>query len=107
MAEKMVRTEDQVMELFTFFLVCARTQLEDPHHYASMRFLTAAEMIRDFVSERVSPDAQHLLAASVDKTEQAHIIMNDKEAFVSALDHLCAMVAQYWVEQNGLEERFS
>ena len=55
MAKKMVLTEEQAMELFTFFIVCARTQLDDPHHYASMRFLTAAEKVRDF---RAGGDAE-------------------------------------------------
>lgn len=103
MTEKFILTEDQAVELFTFFIICARTQLDDPHHYASMRFLSAAEMVRDFISDHVSPETQKLLDDSVDKTENAHIIMNDIDAFASALDGLCAMVAQYQVEQNGLE----
>lgn len=105
MADKMMLTEDQAVELFTFLMASARTQLDDPHHYASMRLLTAAEMLRDFITERVSSDTQKLLKNTVDKSEQAQIIMNDTDAFAKALDELCAMVAQFLVEQNGLEER--
>ena len=107
MDEKKLLTEKQAMELFTFFIICARTQLDDPRHYASMRFLSAAEMVRNFISDYVSQETQKLLDDSVDKTEHAHIIMNDIPAYASALDDLCAMVAQYQVEQNDLEERFS
>jgi hypothetical protein len=107
MAKKMVLTEDQAMELFTFFIVCARTQLDDPHHYASMRFLTAAEKVRDFISSHVSSETKKLLDESVDKTENAQIIMNDTQAFATVLDELCTMVAQYQVEQTGLTEKAS
>ena len=107
MAEKRMLTEAQAMELFTFFIVCARTQLDEPHHYASMRFLTAAEMVREFIADEASPEAQKLLADSIDRTENAHIIMNDREAYTSALDSLCAMAAQYQVEQSNLEEKAS
>lgn len=105
MAEKKMLTEDQAIELFTFLVVSARTQLADPHHYASMRLLTAAEMLRDFLADHVSPETQKLLNATVDRSERAQIIMNDTEAFAEALDELCSMVAQFLVEQNGLQER--
>jgi hypothetical protein len=105
MAKKMMLTEDQAVELFTFLIAASRTQLDDPHHYASMRLLTAAEILRDFITARTSPDMQALLNATVDKSEYAQIIMNDTGAFAAALDELCAMVAQFLVERNGLEER--
>lgn len=104
MTEKMMLTEEQAVELFTFLISAARTQLNDPHHYASMRLLTAAEMLRDFITEQASSDMQKLLNATVDKSEHAQIIMNDTDAFADALDDLCIMVAQYLVERNGLEE---
>jgi len=107
MDEKKLLSEEQAMELFTFFIICARTQLDDPRHYASMRFLSAAEMVRNFISEHVSPETQKLLDDSADNIDHAHIIMNDVPAYASVLDGLCAMVAQYQVEQHGLEERFS
>lgn len=104
MGDKMMLSEDQAVELFTFLIASARTQLDDPHHYASMRLLTAADMLRDSISERVSSDTETFLNATVEKSEQALIIMNDTDAFASALDELCTMVAHFLVEQNGLEE---
>lgn len=105
MAEQMMLAEDEAVELFTFLVVAARTQLDDPHHYASMRLLTAAEKLRDFMTKRASPETQEMLNATVDKSEHAQIIMNDTDAFAEALDELCTMVAQFLVEQNDLEER--
>jgi hypothetical protein len=106
-AEKMVLTEDQAIELFTYLITSARTQLDDPCLYASMRLLTVAELLRDFMTERASPDVQKLLNTTIDKTEHAQVIMNDVEAYTSALDELCGMVAQYLLEQSGLKGRSS
>jgi hypothetical protein len=105
MPEKMMLTEDQAIDLFTFLITSARTQLDDPHHYASMRLLTAAEMLRDFITESSSSNLQAMLNATVDKSEHAQIIMNDTDAFAGALDELCILVAQHLVERNGLEEK--
>ena len=105
MAEKMVLTEDQAIELLTFLIASARTQLNDPHHYASMRLLTAAEMLRDFITEQMAAATQEFLNATVEKSEKAQIIMNDTNAFAAALDELCAMTAQFVLEQSGLQER--
>lgn len=103
MSEKILLTEDQAVELFAFLISAARTQLNDPHHYASMRLLTAAEILRDFINEQASPDTQAMLNATVNKSEHAQIIMNDTAAFADALDELCIIVAQYLVERNDLE----
>ena len=103
MSDRMMLNEDQAIELFTFLITAARTQLNDPHHYASMRLLTAAEMLRDFIDEQTSPEMQTMLNATVNKSEHAQIIMNDTVAFADALDELCIMVAQFLVEQNDLE----
>lgn len=105
MAENFMLTEEQAVELFTFLIASARTQLDDPHHYASMRLLTAAEMLRDFISERTSDPIQEFLNTTVEKSEKAQIIMNDTGAFAAALDELCAMTAQFLVEQSGLGEQ--
>ncbi len=101
--EQMVLSEDEAIELITFLITSARTQLDDPCQYASMRLLTAAELLRDFMIKRVSPDAQKLLTATIEKTTHAQIYVNDIETYTNTLDGLCGMVAQYLVDQSGLE----
>ncbi len=95
-------TEEQAIELFTFLITAARTQLDDPCLYASMRLLTAAEMLRDSITGDASPETQKLLAATQEKTEHAQIIMNNVEAYTATLDQLCEMVAHYLVERSDL-----
>ena len=88
--------------MFTFLITAARTQLDDPCLYGSMRLLSAAEMLRDFMAHDASPPARQLLAATMEKTEHAQIIMNDVEAYTAALDELCEMTARYLVKQANL-----
>ncbi len=95
-------TEEQAIELFTFLITAARTQLDDPCLYASMRLLTAAEMLRDSIAGDASPEIQKLLATTREKTEHAQIIMNDVEAYTATLDQLCEMVAHYLVAHSDL-----
>jgi hypothetical protein len=95
-------TEEQAVELFTFLITAARTQLDDPCLYGSMRLLCAAEMLRDFMAQDASLPTRKFLAATMEKTEYAQIIMNDVEAYTAALDELCGMTARYLVEQTNL-----
>ena len=53
-------SENQIVELFVYFLTTARVQIDDPDHYGPMRLLFAAEKLRDFVAGRTSPALQKL-----------------------------------------------
>jgi hypothetical protein len=104
MTEPKLLNEAQAVELFTFLITAARTQVDDPCLYASMRLLTAAEKLREFISAAASPDFQALLTATEEKTEHAQIIMNDTEAYSVALDDLCEMTACYLVAHSEVAE---
>lgn len=101
--EDTVLTEDEAMELFAYLLTSARTQLDEPCEYASMRLLTAAELVRDRFKARASADTQGFLSATEPKTAFAQTHTNDPGAYRAALDELCAMVARQLVQRSGLE----
>jgi len=103
MKETMVLAEDEAMELFALLVTSARIQLDEPCRYASMRLLSAAERLRDFIKLRASSRAQELLEGTVGKTTRAQIYMNDRETFTAVLDEMCTMVAQYLVQQSSIE----
>ena len=105
--ESMVLTEAEAIELFTYLISSARTQLDDPCQYASMRLLTVAEILRDFVRARVSSDTRKLLDETAETITHAHIYMADTEDYTATLDALCRKVALFLVEQSGLKERAS
>jgi predicted nucleic acid-binding protein len=101
-AGSMVLTEAEAIELFAFFISAARTQLDDPCQYASMRLLSAAENLRDFIVKRVSSDTRGLLEETLELTAHAQIYMADADDYTDTLDELCRMVARFVVEHSEL-----
>jgi hypothetical protein len=103
-SKTMVLTEAEALEIFAFLLSSARSQLDDPALYASMRLLTAVEELREFIRERVSPETQVLLADTDELTTRAQIYMSDMVAYTADLDELCRMTAQFFVDQSSLKD---
>jgi len=99
--ERTVLTEDEAIELFAFLMTSARSQLDDPCRYASMRLLTAAEDLRDRIADRVSPATRTLLEATRARTEDAQTHTSDLDAYTAALDELCADTARFLVRRFG------
>ena len=97
-----ILSENEVVELFVYFLTTARVQIDDPNHYGPMRLLYAAEKLRDFVAGRISPSLQKLFEDTEPVINRAHIVVNDTEKFTAELDHLSTVVAEYLVEVSGL-----
>ena len=97
-----ILSENEVVELFVYFLTTARVQIDDPNHYGPMRLLFAAEKLRDFVAGRTSPALQKLFEDTEPIINNAHIVVNDTEKFTAELDHLSTVVAEYLVEVSGL-----
>ena len=96
-----VLTEDEAIELFAYLMTSARSQLDDPCQYASMRLLTAAEELRDRIVNRVGPEARALFERTLTTTAFAQTNTNDLDAYTSALDELCADTARFLVERLG------
>jgi len=99
-----VLTEEEAVELFAYLLTSARTQLDDPARYASMRLLSAAEALRDMIAGRVSPGVDAMFEATVGPASVAQEQVNDREIYTRSLDQLCAIVARTLVARAGLEE---
>ena len=95
-------SEDEIVELFVYFLTTARVQIDDPNHYGPMRLLFAAEKLRDFVAGHASPALQKLFKDTKPIINGAHIVVNDTEKFTAELDHLSSIVAEYLVHVSGL-----
>ena len=103
-SKNLVLTEAESLELLAFLLAAARSQLDDPASYASMRLLSAAEELREYIRERVSPETQALLAGTDELTTRAQIYMSDRDAYTTDLDELCRMTAQFFVDQSNLKD---
>lgn len=98
MTQPWVLTEDEAVELLAFLVSAARTQLDDPCAYGSMRLLTAAEMLRDRIRDRASTPLAETLAATDEATAAAQTVINDTETYTRLLDELCGTVARHLVQ---------
>ena len=95
-------SENQIVELFVYFLTTARVQIDDPDYYGPMRLLFAAEKLRDFVAGCTSPELQKLFEDTEPIINSAHIVVNDTEKFTAELDRLSTIVAAYLLKVSGL-----
>jgi hypothetical protein len=99
-----ILSENEVVELFVYFLTTARVQIDDPDHYGPMRLLLAAEKLRDFVVGRASPALQELFESTDPIIKKAHIVINDTEKFSAELDRLSIVVAEHLVKFSDLSD---
>lgn len=105
MSHTLVLSESEALELLAFLISSARAQLDDPATYTSMRLINAAEILRDFVRARVSPETRDLLDQTNEMTTHAQINMYDIEDYTVTLDSLCGILAQYVVQKSGQLEQ--
>ena len=97
-----ILTEDEAIELFAFLLTSARSQLDDPCEYASMRLLSAAEDLRERIAGRVSPELAAMFERTVPVSADAQEQVNDRDTYTERLDELCRIVAATLVERAGI-----
>ena len=95
-------SENEIVELFVYFLTTARVQIDGPDHYGPMRMLFAAEKLRDFVAGHTSPALQKLFEDTESIINSAHIVVNDTEKFTAELDRLSTIGAAYLLKVSGL-----
>ena len=103
MGEGGLLTEDEALELFAYLITSARTQLDDPTRYASMRLLSAAEELRNRLAGRVSPETTAMFEATVAPAALAQEYINHRDLYTESLDELCAIVARALVARAGLD----
>ena len=96
-------TEEEAVELYTLLIMSARTQLDDPCQYASMRLLDVATKLGEMVEGQAGGKLQEMLGETAVQIDDAIEQMNDPAAYTVALDGLCGRVAQFLVETSQLE----
>lgn len=103
MSDTFVLTEDEALELLSFLVTAARTQVDEPHEYASMRLLAASRRLSDFIVDRVSADTRQLLSGPFKQLAPSGTRTPDPEGYVANLDSLCSAVANHLVTHFGLD----
>lgn len=97
----LVLTEKDALDFFAFLISAARSQLDDPASYASMRLLDAAERLREYIRSRVSTPANDFLTSTEEISTRAMIYMDDRDAYISNLDKLNRRTARFLLDQQG------
>ena len=101
-AEKLVLDEAAALELLSFLVTAARTQLDEASEYAPMRLLEAARRLAAGVRDRVSPETRALIDGPLHDFPATLTPGAAREPYVARLDELCRAVADCLVAHFGL-----
>lgn len=104
MSERMVISEDQVVELLAFLVTAARGLMYEPNNYGPMRLLDAAERLCLSSQGEASPEAQKLFTHIIERSPEVQGEINRPEQFANEIDALCRSVALYLVDSSSLEQ---
>jgi len=105
MAGTMVLTEDEALELVAFLVTAARTQVDEAAEYGSLRLLTAAGRLAEFIAERVSPETRAFLTGPLRQMPDLAVRTVDPADYVAALDGMCRAVGEHLVTHFGLDRK--
>jgi Family of unknown function (DUF6092) len=103
MAGKMVLSEDEALEILAFLVTAARTQVDEAAEYGSLRLLTAAGRLAEFIAERVSPETRTFLMGPLKQIPDLAVRTADPAAYVAALEGVCRAVGEHLVTHFGLD----
>ena len=107
MAERMVLSEDEALELVAFLVTAARTQVDEAAEYGSLRLLTAAGRLAELVAERVTPQTRALLTGPLKQIPSLAVHTADPVRYVAALDAVCRALGEHLVIHFGLDRNKS
>ena len=104
MSENWVLKEDEAVELLALLISSARTQIDEPAHYAPMRLLTATERLSGMMLERASDKSREFLRGNIERIPEMRMQMSDVDGYIAGLDALCRDVADCLLRHSKLEE---
>ncbi|GAA4244704.1 DUF6092 family protein [Dactylosporangium darangshiense] len=99
----MVLTEDEALELLTYLVTAARTQLDEAAEYGPLRLLTAAQRLAGYMAPRVSPEMRSLLEGPIQRVPQTATRSADPDGYAATLDTMCRVLAEHLVTRYGID----
>jgi len=97
METNLVMTEDEALELLSFLVTAARTQLDEAREYGPLRLLTAAQRLAEAIAPRVSAPTRALIDGPLGRLSPTAAMREDRAQYAASLDELCAAVGHYLV----------
>jgi hypothetical protein len=111
MADELVLTENEALELLSYLVCAARTQVDEAAEYAPMRLLTAAQRLGAALAPRAGAATREfaegplaawpVLAVPRDAGHPAD--RADRAEYVARLDELCRALATHLTHHFGQE----
>lgn len=105
MADAMVLSEGEALEILAFLVTAARTQVDEAAEYGSLRLLTAATRLAQAMVERVSPETRAFITGPLRQMPSLAVRTADPAGYVAGLDALCRAAGQRLVEHSGLDRQ--
>ena len=104
MDDRMVLSENEVLDLLAFLVTAARTLIDEPVDYGPMRLLTAAQRVCETAASKCSRDLSQLMQTLMDEIPVSLARRNqDRPAFLAFLDRSCHAVASAILRRYGRE----
>ena len=98
-----VLDEGDAVELLTYLVTAARTQVDEAAEYAPMRLLTAAGRLAEMAGPNASAGLRPLLRDIGQGVSETAVQAGDPAGYVERLDALCQTLAEYLVRSLGLD----
>jgi len=101
--DSMVLTEDEALELLSYLVTAARTQVGEAAEYGPLRLLTAAQRLAAFMAPRASDETQQLLEGPIAQIPGTATRSLDPDGYVAALDDVCRGLGEHLARHFGVE----
>jgi hypothetical protein len=103
MEQRMMLTEDDVLELLAFLVTSARLCVDEPKLYGTFRLVDAASRLIGFVLENDRLEDKQPLQQLKDEIDEKKFLMTtDQEEYVQFLDDLTRKVARELKQRDGV-----
>lgn len=103
MANPLVVSEDEALELIALLVTSARTQLDESTEYAPLRMLAAAGRLAAFIAERASPETRAFLQGPFQHMPDAAFRAADPARYAAELDLVCRAVGEHLARHFGVD----
>ncbi len=94
MSTTWVLDEDDALDVLSYLVTAARTQVDEAAEYGPMRLLTAARRLADAMAPRASAEFA-VLDAAIGELPLLAVPRDDREGYTDRLDTVCRVLAAH------------
>jgi uncharacterized protein DUF6092 len=99
----MVLTEEEALELLSYLVTAARTQLDEAAEYGSLRLLSAAQRLAEVMAPRATAPTRELLDGPIAEIPGTATRSQDPHGYAAALDQVCRGLGEHLAAYFGVD----